>query len=76
MELTLNDYEPRNLMYEEEDVLKYSPGGHHPIVLGDTLKDGRYTVRQKLGFGGFSTVWAARDNQYGAMELFHYMLGH
>ena len=44
-----------------EDVEKYTKGGFHPIHLGDTLKAGRYCVLHKLGYGGFSTVWLARD---------------
>ena len=44
-----------------EDVEKYTKGGFHPIHLGDTLKGGRYCVLHKLGYGGFSTVWLARD---------------
>ena len=27
----------------------------------DELKDGRYTILHKLGYGGFSAVWLARD---------------
>ncbi|KAH6866131.1 putative srpk, partial [Thelonectria olida] len=42
---------------------RYAPGGYHPVVLGDTFCDGRYTIRHKLGHGGFSTVWLARDNR-------------
>ena len=52
------------LLFNEENVLNYRPGGYHPVVLGDALKDGRYEIRHKLGYGGFSTVWVARDRQY------------
>jgi hypothetical protein len=52
------------LLFKEEDVLNYRPGGYHPVALGDTLKDGRYKIHHKLGYGGFSTVWVARDNKY------------
>ncbi|TPX14755.1 uncharacterized protein E0L32_005150 [Thyridium curvatum] len=45
---------------EVEDVEKYCLGGFHPIDLGDTL-DGRWLVRNKLGQGGFSTVWLCKD---------------
>ncbi|KAM0800808.1 protein kinase [Usnea florida] len=44
-----------------EDVEKYRKGGYHPIHLGDVLKGGRYSILHKLGYGGFSTVWLARD---------------
>jgi serine/threonine protein kinase len=37
----------------------YRPGGFHPIVFGDTLKNGQYRVIRKLGNGSFSTVWLA-----------------
>jgi serine/threonine-protein kinase SRPK3 len=47
-----------------EDITKYSPGGYHPVHLGDCFNDGQYKVIDKLGFGSFSTVWLARDLQY------------
>lgn len=53
-----------HLLFTEENVLNYRPGGYHPVALGDSLKDGRYKIRHKLGFGDFSTVWAARDSKY------------
>ena len=46
-----------------EPLKEYVPGGFHPVALGDTFMDGRYTVRHKLGHGGYSTVWLARDNE-------------
>ena len=55
---------PSNVLFEEEKFLDYRPGGFHPIALGDTLKDGRYKIHHKLGYGGFSTVWLARDHRY------------
>ncbi|KAJ4290465.1 hypothetical protein N0V90_010682 [Kalmusia sp. IMI 367209] len=48
-----------NLLAEPPD--RYRPGGYHPIHLGDVLGNGRYKIIHKLGWGGFSTVWAARD---------------
>lgn len=39
------------------------PGGYHPTLIGDTFCGGRYTIVHKLGFGGFSTIWLARDQQ-------------
>lgn len=43
-----------------ESLEKYKPGGYHPIMIGDILH-GRYRIVDKLGFGGYSTVWLARD---------------
>ncbi|RFU28879.1 hypothetical protein B7463_g7462, partial [Scytalidium lignicola] len=50
-------------LYTEENVSMYKPGGFHPVCLGDTFKDGRYEIYHKLGFGGYSTVWLAKDKQ-------------
>ncbi len=46
-----------------EDLRLYCPGGYHPVHLGDLFKNGRYEVLNKLGFGSFSTVWLARDDE-------------
>ncbi|KKK12035.1 hypothetical protein AOCH_007679 [Aspergillus ochraceoroseus] len=43
-----------------ESLEKYRPGGFHPIMIGDVLR-GRYRIIDKLGFGGYSTVWLALD---------------
>jgi serine/threonine-protein kinase SRPK3 len=45
-----------------EGIKDYKPGGFHPVHLGDVLND-RYIVEHKLGYGGFSVVWLARDLQ-------------
>ncbi|RDL34661.1 Uncharacterized protein BP5553_07789 [Venustampulla echinocandica] len=47
-----------------EWVEDYRPGKFHPVHLGDQLKDGRYEILRKLGYGAYSTVWLARDEQY------------
>jgi len=57
-------YSGGNLTFDQEDFLKYSSGGFHPLSLGDTLSAGRYTIYHKLGFGSFATVWLAKDKQY------------
>lgn len=59
MDLSL--FNKSNLLYTEESLPRYFPGGYHSVSLGDTFKSGRYNVRHKLGWGGFSTVWLAKD---------------
>ncbi|KAG9122452.1 serine/threonine protein kinase, CMGC group [Ceratobasidium sp. 392] len=49
---------------DEEDWEDYVKGGYHPVQLGDTFSDGRYTVVRKLGWGHFSTVWLAKDSKH------------
>jgi serine/threonine-protein kinase SRPK3 len=44
-----------------EDIELYRPGGLHPVSIGDVFDKGRYKVLHKLGYGGSSTVWLARD---------------
>ena len=44
-----------------EDSEDYKNGGYHPTIIGETFHNGRYEVVHKLGFGGYSTVWLARD---------------
>lgn len=46
-----------------ENLERYRPGGYHPVALGATLSQSRYVVVDKLGHGGYSTVWLARDGQ-------------
>jgi len=46
-----------------EDVEMYKPGGFHPVSIGDVFSNGRYKVLHKLGYGGSSTVWLARDQR-------------
>jgi len=59
-----SEEEPEKIMTEdEEDFEDYCKGGYHPVKIGDIFNDGRYTVVRKLGWGHFSTVWLAKDNQ-------------
>ena len=45
---------------QSEGLENYVRGGYHPVHLGDVF-EARYKVVHKLGYGGFSTVWLARD---------------
>lgn len=49
------------LIEDVEDLHKYCPGGYHPLQIGDKLHEGRYRLVDKLGYGGYSTIWLARD---------------
>lgn len=54
-----------------ETLEEYQPGGYHPIMVGDVLHS-RYHITDKLGFGGYSTVWLARDtylNRYVTLKI-------
>ncbi|OAR02924.1 hypothetical protein LLEC1_05527 [Akanthomyces lecanii] len=45
-----------------ERLEKYAPGGFHPVLVGDRIHN-RYQVVDKLGHGGWSTVWLVHDAQ-------------
>ncbi|KAJ3284380.1 serine/threonine protein kinase, CMGC group, partial [Borealophlyctis nickersoniae] len=49
---------------EEEDAEDYCKGGYHPVNIGDSFNEGRYTILRKLGWGHFSTVWLAQDLKF------------
>jgi len=48
---------------DAEPLHRYCPGGYHPVHLGDVLGSGRYQITHKLGWGGYSTVWAAKEQR-------------
>ncbi|ORX93074.1 kinase-like protein [Basidiobolus meristosporus CBS 931.73] len=48
---------------DEEDLEDYTSGGYHPVKVGDSYNNGRYTILRKLGWGHFSTVWLAKDHK-------------
>lgn len=51
------------LIEDVENLHRYRPGGFHPIQIGDNLNERRYCLVDKLGYGGYSTIWLARDLQ-------------
>ncbi|KAI9690186.1 MAG: hypothetical protein M1822_009147 [Bathelium mastoideum] len=50
---------------EVEPFERYSPGGYHPVRIGDQLGS-RYQIVYKLGFGASSVTWLAQDEQAAA----------
>ncbi|KAF7316214.1 Protein kinase [Mycena indigotica] len=46
---------------DAENPYNYQPQGFHPIHIGDSFSDGRYTVLHKLGHGKSSTIWVVHD---------------
>lgn len=60
----LSIYHDTDLLLNQENMSKYRPGGFHLVCLGDIFKDGRYKVHHELGWGGYSTVWLALDQEY------------
>ncbi|RWA03572.1 hypothetical protein EKO27_g11534 [Xylaria grammica] len=61
-----------NFIEDVQDVSKYRPGGFHPTYIGDTLKDRRYCIVHKLGYGSYATIWLALDTlhrQYVAIKI-------
>ncbi|KAF2023257.1 kinase-like protein [Setomelanomma holmii] len=55
------DWSTHSCDIDAEPLHRYHRGGYHPVHLGDCLNNGRYKILHKLGWGGYSTVWAARD---------------
>ena len=51
---------PSDVPIEEERKENYNPEHYYPVQLGQVFHDS-YQVAVKLGYGGSSTVWLARD---------------
>lgn len=54
-----------------ESLEKYRRGGYCPVMIGDILNK-RYQIIDKLGYGGYSTVWLALDirrKRYAALKI-------
>jgi len=54
--------EPYHCTVDAEPLHRYRVAGYHPVHIGDKYKEGRYEIIQKLGWGGYSTVWLAKDS--------------
>jgi hypothetical protein len=55
-----------------ENLAGYRQGGYHLVSINDVYANGRYQVVNKLGSGGFATIWLARDhhtNSYVALKI-------
>jgi serine/threonine protein kinase len=42
--------------------MRYDNGVYYPVQIGEVM-DNMYRIEHKLGWGGYSTVWLARDIQ-------------
>ncbi|KAK5043116.1 hypothetical protein LTR13_000887 [Exophiala sideris] len=56
-------YGPWQVLFTEENILDYRPGGYHPVALGDMSKDDRYKILHKLAHDENPTRWVAWDGQ-------------
>lgn len=56
----------KSIEWPEEDLTSTAEegGGFYPLRLGETFEDGRFVITRKLGWGGNSSVWLARDRKY------------
>ncbi|KAF5009824.1 hypothetical protein FDECE_3983 [Fusarium decemcellulare] len=60
-----------NYIEHVENLEQYRQGGFHPVSLGETLNN-RYLILNKLGHGGYSTVWLSWDilkQKYAAVKI-------
>ncbi|KAF2785948.1 kinase-like protein [Melanomma pulvis-pyrius CBS 109.77] len=57
--INIDDYRVRA---PAESIAGYGDDGWIPIYIKDTFCNGRYTILNKLGHGGYATVWVARDH--------------
>lgn len=61
-----------NWQDDVENLEHYRVGGYHPVELGDQFAGSRYQIVHKLGYGGSSTVWLAKDhikNRYVSLKI-------
>ncbi|PYI03357.1 kinase-like protein [Aspergillus sclerotiicarbonarius CBS 121057] len=48
---------------DAEPLDRYKRGGYYPTTLGCAPANGRYKILHKIRWGGYSTVWVARDQR-------------
>ncbi|KAJ5204190.1 uncharacterized protein N7498_005069 [Penicillium cinerascens] len=58
-----------NLLYTQESLSKYKPGGYHPVNLGDTFANDRYKIHHKLGWGGGGGGAFPHRNQWVSLKI-------
>lgn len=69
--ITFNDPIEYEWIEGVEPLALYEPGGYHPVMVDDLLHR-RYRIVDKLGHGGYSTIWLAHDEQtrrYVALKI-------
>lgn len=56
----------KGLKWHEENLSSTieEEGGFYPVRIGENFETYRFVVTKKLGWGGHSTVWLARDRKY------------
>jgi len=62
----------RKYIDSELDSNEYNKDEVLSLNVGSTFKNGRYKIERKLGYGAFSTVWLAwdqQDNKYVALKI-------
>ncbi|EJD00046.1 kinase-like protein, partial [Fomitiporia mediterranea MF3/22] len=55
----------KNMQWPEENLALSSDegGGFYPARIGEIFDEARFVITKKLGWGGFSSVWLARDRK-------------
>ena len=62
----------RDWIEDVETLKHYCAGGYYPVQIGDQFCSSRYRIVHKLGHGGYSTIWLARDerlDKYVAIKI-------
>ena len=60
----------RKAGWPEEDLTATTDegGGFYPLRIGEMFNGGRFIITRKLGWGGGSSVWLAKDREYAPRE--------